>query len=93
MTLHLAECVLGVFAFDDSGNLIAYERFPSDPVEIAGRLASVQMGTPTPEHRELLRKLLDKGEKFTLESFRLAESLASEFCRGGRCSRCSKSSA
>jgi len=82
MTLHISECVLGVFAFDDTGELVAYERFPDDPAEIAGRLASVQMGTPTPEHRALIGKLIERGEvSFTLEQPRLAEALAAEFKR------------
>lgn len=80
MTLHISECVLGVFAFDDTGEIVAYKRFPEDPAEIAGRLASVQMGVPTEEHRELIRELMERGEKsFTLEQAGLAETLAKEF--------------
>ncbi|MEM1688962.1 MAG: hypothetical protein QXX33_02015 [Candidatus Hadarchaeales archaeon] len=80
MTLHISECVLGVFAFDDQGELVAYKRFPDDPAEIAGRLASVQMGVPTEEHRSLIRELIMKGESsFTLEQTQLAEELAKEF--------------
>jgi nucleolar protein 56 len=80
MTLHISECVLGVFAFDDAGEMVAYERFPDDPAEIAGRLASVQMGTPTPEHRSLIGKLIERGEtSFTLEQPKLAENMAKEF--------------
>jgi len=80
MTLHISECVLGVFAFDDAGEVVAHERFPDDPAEIAGRLASVQMGTPTPEHRALIGKLIERGEtSFTLEQPKLAENLAKEF--------------
>ena len=80
MVLHIGECVLGVFVFDEHGNLIAFERFPADPGEIAGRLATMEGGVPTPEHRALVRKLVDQGGRnFVLESSKLVEALSSEF--------------
>ncbi len=82
MVVHVAECVLGVFAFDDDGRMLASKQFPRDAVEVAGRLASVQMGTPTEEHRELIAKLVEKGSReFTLESELLVEKLRGEFQR------------
>lgn len=82
MVVHVAECVLGVFAFDDDGRMLASKQFPRDAVEVAGRLASVQMGTPTEEHRDLIAKLVEKGSrKFTLESELLVEKLREEFRR------------
>jgi len=82
MVVHIAECVLGVFAFDDDGRMLASKQFPQDAVEVAGRLASVQMGTPTEEHRELISKLIEEGSrKFTLESELLVEKLREEFRR------------
>jgi nucleolar protein 56 len=80
MGIHIAECVLGVFAFDDTGRLLTSNQFPRDAAEVAGRLASVQMGNPTPEHRELVQKLVKDGKKeFTLESKALVNRLAREF--------------
>ncbi|MCK4405288.1 MAG: hypothetical protein KAV43_02110, partial [Hadesarchaea archaeon] len=80
MVVYVAECVLGVFAFDDDGQMLASKQFPRDAVEVAGRLASVQMGTPTEEHRDLIAKLVEKGSrKFTLESELLVEKLREEF--------------
>ncbi len=80
MVVHVAECVLGVFAFDDEGRMLASKQFPRDAVEVAGRLASVQMGTPTEEHRELIAKLVAKGSReFTLESELLVGKLHKEF--------------
>lgn len=80
MVLHIGECVLGVFAFDEKGELVAYKRFPPDPGEVAGRLMTIEMGTPTPEHRVLIHKLMERGEKdFVLESSKLVERLATEF--------------
>ncbi len=81
MATHIAECVLGVFAFDDEGKLLASKQFPRDPVEVAGRLASVQMGTPTEEHRELITELMEEHREFTLESELLASKLQREFRR------------
>jgi len=82
VVVHIAECVLGVFAFDDDGQMLASKQFPRDAVEVAGRLASVQMGTPTEEHRDLIAKLVEKGSrKFTLESELLVEKLREEFRR------------
>lgn len=82
MVVYVAECVLGVFAFDDDGQMLASKQFPRDAVEVAGRLASVQMGTPTEEHRDLIAKLVEKGSrKFTLESELLVEKLREEFRR------------
>ncbi len=82
MVVHIAECVLGVFAFDDDGRMLASKQFPRDAVEVAGRLASIQMGTPTEEHRELIAKLVEKGSReFTLESELLVEKLRGEFRR------------
>ena len=82
MPIHVAECVLGVFAFDDEGKTIAFKRFPPDPIEVAGRLASIQMGTLTGEHRELIGELIEGGDsEFTLESEQLVNGLRKEFRR------------
>lgn len=82
MPTHIAECVLGVFAFDDEDKMIAFKRFPPDPIEVAGRLASIQMGTLTGEHRELIGELIEKGNReFTLEPEQLVNALRKEFRR------------
>jgi nucleolar protein 56 len=82
MPTHIAESVLGVFAFDDEGKMIAFKRFPPDTIEVAGRLASIQMGTLTGEHRELIGELIEGGNReFTLESEQLANALRKEFRR------------
>ncbi len=82
VVVHVAECVLGVFAFDDEGRMLASKQFPRDAVEVAGRLASVQTGTPTEEHHELIAKLVEQGSReFTLESGLLVGKLREEFRR------------
>ena len=80
MPIHIAESVLGVFAFDDNGNLVASKKFPHDQIEVAGKIASIQMGTPTAEHRELIAELSGKGHcEFSLESKSLVSRLREEF--------------
>ncbi|MEW6593126.1 MAG: C/D box methylation guide ribonucleoprotein complex aNOP56 subunit [Candidatus Hadarchaeota archaeon] len=80
MPIHIGECVLGVFAFDDEGKLLSSRQFPRNPADIAGRLATVQMGNPTQEHRELVKEFIRDGIKeFTLESKPLVERLSKEF--------------
>lgn len=82
MPIHVAECVLGVFAFDDEDKMVAFKRFPASPIEVAGRLASIQMGTLTGEHRELVGELIEGGNReFTLESEQLVNGLRKEFRR------------
>ena len=80
MVVHMAECVLGVFAFDDSGEMLGSMEFPRDVAKVAGRLASVQMGVPTEEHRALIAKLMrKKSNEFIVESGELANQLNKEF--------------
>ena len=82
MPIHIAESVIGVFAFDEDGNIIAHKLFPHNLIEVAGKLASIQMGTPTSEHRELISDLAKKGHReFTLESKPLMDRLTTEFRR------------
>ncbi|MGQ9788801.1 MAG: hypothetical protein ACUVQM_05825, partial [Candidatus Hadarchaeaceae archaeon] len=82
MPIHVAESVLGVFAFDDEGKLISFIKFPRDPAVVAGKIVSIQMGTPTDEHRELISELVRKGHReFTLESKLLINRLKEEFRR------------
>ena len=79
MVVHIAECVLGVFAFDDEGQMLAFEPFPENPAEVAGRIVSVQMGTPTNEHRAVIRRLVNDGyHAFALESEPLAACFQKE---------------
>ncbi|MEM2890092.1 MAG: hypothetical protein QW786_02745 [Candidatus Hadarchaeum sp.] len=82
MPIHIAESVLGVIAFDDEGKMISFRKFPRNPAVVAGKIASVQMGTPTDEHRELIADLLGKGHReFTLESKSLVNRFKEEFKR------------
>ena len=79
---NVAECVLGVFAFSDEGRMLGYRRFPDSPADIAGRIISIQTGTPTEEHRELMRDLIRNGiTEVSLESGTIIDALSKEFGR------------
>lgn len=80
MAVHVGECVLGVFAFDEKGKLIGSATFPEDANEVSARLLLVRKGEPTEEHRNLLAELTAKGyKKFCLESEKLAAELHKGF--------------
>jgi nucleolar protein 56 len=80
VVLHISECVLGVFAFDEEGKMISSVVFPEDAREIAARLVLVREGQPTDEHLKLLSELTAKGyREFCLESEKLATQLRREF--------------
>ncbi len=80
MSVHVGECVLGVFAFDEKGELIGSATFPKDANEIADRLLVVRRGHPTEEHHNLVSELIAKGhKKFCLESEKLAAGLRDGF--------------
>jgi len=80
MRVYVAECVLGVFAFGDDGKMIAHRRFSDIASEIAGKLISVQMGTPTEEHRSLIKELARRGvREVVLESGEMVEAIAKDF--------------
>ena len=78
----MSECVTGVFAFDDAEQMISSEHFPKDPTEVANRIADIQSGIPSPEHRRLIGRLVERGHTdFTLESTPIARKLQQEFRR------------
>ena len=80
MGVHISECVLGVFAFDDEGQMLASKEFPRDAAKVAKRIADVQAGIPTEEHHDLIAELIgEKYREFKLESGPLAARLGEEF--------------
>lgn len=82
LSISLGECPLGVFAYDERGEMIASATFPHDAREISGKLSLIRKGGPTEEHLELTRRLLEEGhEEFVLESDELASELREKFER------------
>ncbi|MCD6248284.1 MAG: C/D box methylation guide ribonucleoprotein complex aNOP56 subunit [Hadesarchaea archaeon] len=80
MTIHIGECILGVFAFSEDGKLIGSEAFPRDAESIFAKLLLIRRGEPTSEHLELLTKLIDRGHRrFSIESQGLVARLREEF--------------
>lgn len=97
--MEIAECFLGVFAFNEEGREVARKLFPREARE--DRLRLLQKGEPTEEHLQLIQELMSGGSRsFTVESNALARSLRertgadfrAEFpSRGGRWLRASLS--
>ncbi len=57
MGVYVAENITGVYAFDEEGNLIDSEPFPSDPDEIVERLIRKERGEVLEEEEKLLSRL------------------------------------
>ncbi len=57
MGVYVAENITGVYAFDEEGNLIDSEPFPSDPDEIVERLIRRERGEVLEEEEKLLSRL------------------------------------
>ncbi|WP_456467345.1 C/D box methylation guide ribonucleoprotein complex aNOP56 subunit [Methanopyrus sp.] len=55
--MYVAENITGVYAFDEEGNLIDSEPFPSDPDEIVERLIRKERGEVLEEEEKLLSRL------------------------------------
>ena len=60
MRAYLAISILGVFAFDEKGNVVDKELFPKKPEVIAEKLNNQEL---LPEERAVLRALISKGYK------------------------------
>lgn len=80
MSIYIAECPLGVFAYDKDSNQVDKENFPNKKRRISERLLSIRESKPTEEHRKIIERLIKAGEKdFILESKKLASSLKDNF--------------
>lgn len=80
VTIHIGECPLGVFSFDDRGEMINSRTFPKDVREIAGRLSLVKEDKPTQEHEEVFKELYNQGyREFTIASKGIASRLRDKF--------------
>ncbi|MHA1607947.1 MAG: C/D box methylation guide ribonucleoprotein complex aNOP56 subunit [Candidatus Freyarchaeota archaeon] len=74
MNVHLTACVFGVFALDDSGNMLSFSTFPMDPEVVADRMFALQSGKLIPELESLV-KTFKSGCIFIVEDRWVAESL------------------
>ncbi len=80
MTIHIGECPLGIFAFDENRAIVDSEAFPKETREIANKMYLIQQGEVTDEHIELVEKLNNQGyEEFSIESRQLASKLKENF--------------
>lgn len=75
MKAYVSENVLGVYAFDEQGNLIAKIPFKGKPEEV---LEKILKGEPTGEVLELTRELMEKGYEIVFEHQELARKVKAE---------------
>lgn len=75
LRVHIGVCPLGVFAYSDTGDLLGYEVFPADVVQVADRIERVLRGEWVEELQSLL-KLLEP-ESVVFESKPLADKAKS----------------
>jgi len=72
--MEIAECFLGVFAFDENGKEVARRLFPAE--KRVSRIEQLQKGEPTEEHLQLTKDLIARGfGDFRVESEELARAL------------------
>ncbi|MFP4005487.1 MAG: C/D box methylation guide ribonucleoprotein complex aNOP56 subunit [Candidatus Hadarchaeia archaeon] len=84
MVISIAECPVGIFAVNESGEIIDSERFQDDLRKISGKLSLIKSGEVTEEHRKLVKRLLKNGHtKFLSESEKTAEKLNDAFKKAG----------
>ncbi len=62
MKAHYTINPVGVFAYAESGELLAHVFFPKDPAQIVERLAAASKGQLVPEDSELVRQLKGKAD-------------------------------
>ena len=75
MKIHLAECVFGVFALDEDGNLLAFSLFPEDVSAVVEKLLRLQEGEVVEELEELIETFEGQNAVYVLEDEELARNL------------------
>ncbi|MHA1578011.1 MAG: C/D box methylation guide ribonucleoprotein complex aNOP56 subunit [Candidatus Freyarchaeota archaeon] len=75
MKIHLAECVFGVFALDEDGNLLAFSLFPEDVSVVVEKLLRLQEGEVVEELEELIETFEGQNAVYVLEDEELARNL------------------
>ncbi len=61
MKITIIECVMGIFSFEEAGQLVDAVLFPKDPKETAIKLARIEAGEVVDEVASLVERLRDKG--------------------------------
>ncbi len=76
MDVYLISCVLGIFALDESGNLLSFSLFPAEAEKIADRIYSLQKGEIVAELEDVVKAF--SGENtFIVEDKHIGEALKS----------------
>ncbi len=74
MKAYLVDSLIGVVAFDDDGGIIVSAAAPKELDDLVEYLISLEKGEETPQHKEVLEKLREKGiEEVVVETEALAK--------------------
>lgn len=80
MVIQIGECILGIFAIEEEGEILEQKLFPQKPREISKKIGSIEDEKVTDEHLKLVNKLIDEGYKdFEVESSKFASQLKNEY--------------
>ncbi|MEM1658870.1 MAG: hypothetical protein QXK94_07555 [Candidatus Jordarchaeales archaeon] len=78
MNVYLVSCISGVFALDESGNILSFSLTPARDEEVAERLYALQKGELTPELKEVVESL-GQGNTYIVEDRQIGEALKNSF--------------
>jgi len=76
LDVYLVSCVSGVFALDESGNVLGFSFMPAEAESIADRIYSLQKGELIPELKEVV-EALGRDNTFIVEDKYVGETLKS----------------
>jgi nucleolar protein 56 len=80
MKATIVECVMGVFAFGESNELVEQVFFPKDPKETAKALERIKAGKIVDEIAKIVKRLQTKGyATFVFESSEMAQNAQEKF--------------
>ncbi len=80
MTLHIAECPLGIFAYGEKRKIIDSKIFQKNPKKVSEKLITIIEGNPLEEHEELIKELIEDGyNEFIFESEKITKKLRKKF--------------
>lgn len=74
---YIVDSVVGIFAFDENGNVIAYSLAPKDLDQNVEYLLKLEEGAETPQLKEVLEKLKEAGVKKVIVETELIAKYAS----------------
>ena len=84
MNAYLVESVIGIFALDETGTIIAYGLFGRNKAEVVNKLQSLREGRPIDELSRVLQEISGKFDSILTDQENLRRTVAALW--GGECS-------